>query len=245
MIDLTSDSANDSSHGVVFTGNGSTGGASHGDCAAAHPAVGPEERLRLLIDAVQEYAILMLDPHGVVASWNKGAGRIKGYSADEIIGRHFSVFYTPEDVAAGKPQRELDAAIGSGQHSDEGWRVRKDGTTFWANVTITAVVDESGGLAGFVKVTRDETERRHALEQTQRLDRLLERETIARALGEGTVHRIFEAGLIVQGVLRLIDDPVATSRIEHAVEVLDEAVKEIRRVVIGLASPEGDPPPDA
>ncbi|MFM0514103.1 PAS domain-containing sensor histidine kinase [Paraburkholderia sp. RL17-373-BIF-A] len=118
-----------------------------------------EDRYQLLIDAVQDYAIFMLDPAGRVASWNSGARKIKGYAADEIIGRHFSIFYTPEDVAADKPGRELVLATTQGRAEDQGWRVRRDGSRFWADVTITAVHDPSGALLGFAKVTRDMTER--------------------------------------------------------------------------------------
>ena len=119
-----------------------------------------EERLRLLIESVRDYAIFMLDPDGTVAGWNSGAQAIKGYAAHEIIGRHFSAFYTPEDQRAGKPARELEIALERGSLEDEGWRVRKDGTLFWANVVITAVRDPAGKLIGFAKVTRDMTDRR-------------------------------------------------------------------------------------
>lgn len=119
-----------------------------------------EERFRLLVDNVKDYAIFMLDPDGYVVSWNAGAARIKGYTRDEIVGRHFSTFYTREEAAAGKPARELAIARQIGHVEDEGWRVRKDGTTFWANVNITAVYDESNRLRGFAKITRDLTERR-------------------------------------------------------------------------------------
>jgi PAS domain S-box-containing protein len=124
-----------------------------------------EERFRLLVQAVRDYAIFMLDPDGRVASWNAGAERIKGYRAEEIIGQHFSVFY-PEVVAAAKfPEHELEVASRTGSFEDEGWRVRKDGTQFWANVVITALRDPTGRLIGFAKVTRDLTERRRAQEQ--------------------------------------------------------------------------------
>jgi PAS domain S-box-containing protein len=118
-----------------------------------------EERFRLLVSAVVEYAIFMLDPDGTIVSWNEGAQRIKGYTADEIIGRHFSVFYTPEDRAAKLPTRVLQKARRHGQFRGEGWRVRQDGTRFWASVVITALRDESGGLQGFAKVTRDITDK--------------------------------------------------------------------------------------
>ena len=117
---------------------------------------------RLLVDMVQDYAIFALDPSGHILSWNAGAHRFKGYTADEIIGRHFSIFYPPERIAERFPQRELEVAAEVGRFEDEGWRIRKDGTRFWANVVITALRDETGTLVGFAKVTRDLSERRAA-----------------------------------------------------------------------------------
>ena len=135
-------------------------------------------RLQLLIDAVVDYAIYMIDPEGRVLSWNSGGIRLKGYSADEIIGRHFSEFYTPEDRAAGLPAKALATARESGRFHGEGWRVRKDGTRFWALVVVDAIKDESGALVGFAKVTRDITERQQAqitlLESERRYRRLVE-----------------------------------------------------------------------
>ena len=121
-----------------------------------------EERFRLLVEAVQDYAIFMLDSKGYVVSWNNGAQRIKGYQGAEIIGKHFSCFYAPDDLQDGKPQRELEIASREGRFEDEGWRLRKDGSRFWANVIITALRDETGKLIGFGKVTRDFTERMRA-----------------------------------------------------------------------------------
>lgn len=117
---------------------------------------------RLLAESVRDYAIFMLTPEGHIASWNPGAERIKGYKAHEIIGKHFSIFYPPEDLANDKPGMELRVAAETGRFEDEGWRLRKDGTHFWANVVITAVRDENGTLIGFGKITRDITERRDA-----------------------------------------------------------------------------------
>src|SRR4051812_25442787 len=117
---------------------------------------------QLMIDAVRDYAIFMLDPRGHVASWNRGAERIKGYTADEIIGQHFSVFYPRSAVETGHPQYELEVASRVGRFEEESVRVRKDGSQFWANVVITAVRDEDDSLIGFVKVTRDLTERRNS-----------------------------------------------------------------------------------
>jgi PAS domain S-box-containing protein len=124
-----------------------------------------EERIRLLVQSVKDYAIFMLDPSGCIASWNEGAQRIKGYTAAEIIGKHFSTFYPAEDVTAGKPQRELEIAVRTGKYEEEGWRVRKDGSLFWAHVLITALRNPNGVLVGFTKVTRDLTERRAAQER--------------------------------------------------------------------------------
>jgi PAS domain S-box-containing protein len=124
---------------------------------------------RLLIESVKDYGIFMLDAEGRVASWNEGAERIKGYTADEILGRPFTVFYPVEVAASGFPQRELEAAARDGRFEDEHWRVRKDGSRFWANVVITALRDRNGKLIGFAKVTRDLTARREAEAQARRL----------------------------------------------------------------------------
>ncbi|SPA17609.1 two-component regulatory system protein; signal transduction histidine kinase ATPase [Cupriavidus taiwanensis] len=135
-----------------------------------------EESLRLLVEGVKDYALFMLDPGGHIVSWNSGASYIKGYRRDEIIGRHFSLFYPQEDIAAGKPARHLDLARRAGRVEDEGWRVRKDGSLFWANVTLTAVYDDSRALRGFAKVTRDMSERRRREElerSSQRLNEFL------------------------------------------------------------------------
>ena len=127
-----------------------------------------EDRFRLLLDAVTDYAIYMLDPTGVVASWNTGAERFKGYKPSEIVGQHFSRFYTEEDRAAGLPQRALDTATREGRFENVGWRVRKDGSRFWANVVIDPIRTPAGELLGFAKVTRDLTERRRAAESLRR-----------------------------------------------------------------------------
>jgi len=134
-----------------------------------------EERFRLLVESVQEYAIFVLDPAGRVASWNAGAEAIKGYAAEEILGQHVAVFYTPEDVALGKPQAQLEAAAREGRVEDEGWRLRKDGNRFWADTVITAMRDPTGALIGFGKVTRDLTRRRRIEEQLAQSNAELER----------------------------------------------------------------------
>jgi PAS domain S-box-containing protein len=127
-----------------------------------------EERFRLLVEVVEDYAIFMLDPEGHIVSWNSGAQRSKGYTAEEIIGRHFSVFYPPEVAASGHPEHELEVAVREGHYEEEGWRVRQDGSRFWANVLITAVFNDKGEHIGFTKVTRDTTERRRLEQERER-----------------------------------------------------------------------------
>src|SRR5260370_2844618 len=143
-----------------------------------------EERLRLFIEAVQDYAIFMLDPEGSVITWNAGAERIKGYKASEIVGQHFSRFYPEEDVRGGKPAWELEVAGREGRFEDEGWRLRKDGSRFWANVIITALKDENGQLYGFGKVTRDFTDRMRSQEALQQANEQLANEVQERTRAE-------------------------------------------------------------
>lgn len=132
-----------------------------------------DEIFRLLVDGVKDYAIFLLDPAGIVATWNQGAERIKGYRAKEIIGKHFSCFYPREAAESKWPDRELEIAAKEGRYTDEGLRVRKDGSTFWAHVVITALRDDAGQLQGFSKVTRDLTERRDLEERTRELNKEL------------------------------------------------------------------------
>ena len=134
---------------------------------SAGSELGGEESFRLLVDSVRDYAIVMLDPKGRVVSWNSGAERIKGYTPEEIIGKDFTCFYPPEAIQRGLPQRELETAAKEGRFEDEGWRVRKDGSQFWANAIITALRDPAGALRGYAKVTRDLTERKQAEERIQ------------------------------------------------------------------------------
>jgi PAS domain S-box-containing protein len=132
-----------------------------------------EDRFRLLVESVIDYGIFMLDLDGRIASWNAGAERLKGYTVDEIIGQHFSIFYPEEDVASGKCERELEIAAREGRFEEEGWRIRKDGSTFWANVVITAVRNSHGVLLGYGKVTRDLSERRIAESSLRRSEERL------------------------------------------------------------------------
>src|SRR5262245_3923427 len=136
----------------------------------------PDERFRTLVDTVRDYAIFLLDVNGVVISWNAGAARIKGYAASEIVGQHFSRFYPADVAASGWPEHELEVARALGRFEDENWRVRKDGTRFWASVVITALFDAEGQLEGYAKVTRDLSERRRqeeSLRQSEERFRLM------------------------------------------------------------------------
>jgi hypothetical protein len=146
--------------------------------------------LRLLVENVTDYAIYVLDSSGRIMTWNVGVQRIKGYTAAEVIGHHFSMFFTPEDVRQGKPNRLLEMAAREGKYQEENWRVRKDGTRFWASILLTALYDASGELRGFGKVTRDLTERKLADEQREALierERQLLHEREARAEMEAAV----------------------------------------------------------
>ena len=167
-----------------------------------------QERFRLLLDGVKDYAIYMLDPKGRVVSWNAGAAHIKGYQSEEILGENFSCFYTAEDIASGKPARELQASLCKGRFEEENWRVRKDGSAFWASIVITPMYDDSGALRGFSKVARDVTERKRADEAVRKASRyarnLLEASldplvTISR---EGKITDVNEATEKVTGVSR-------------------------------------------
>jgi rsbT co-antagonist protein RsbR len=150
--------------------------------------LGSEDSFRLLVESLKDYAIVMLDPGGHVASWNAGAERFKGYRAEEIIGQHFSCFYPADAVQRGLPEKELKAAAKDGRFEDEGWRVRKDGTKFWANVIISALRDQDGTLRGFSKVTQDLTQRKKAEEQIQQQSReIIELSTPVMQVWQGVV----------------------------------------------------------
>src|SRR4051812_39391920 len=151
-----------------------------------------DNAFRLLVEAVTDYAIYMLDPEGHVASWNSGAQRFKAYTASEIIGRHFSEFYTPEDQDAGLPARVLETAEREGKFEGEGWRVRKDGGRFWAHVVIDPIRDRSGRLLGFAKITRDLTERK-AAEETLRAAQE-DFELLVQSVTDYAIYRLDPAG---------------------------------------------------
>src|ERR1700760_4545243 len=144
-----------------------------------------ERSFRLLVEGVADYAIYMIDPSGIVTSWNTGAQRIKGYTPDEILGQHFSRFYTETDRANGKPARALGIARQHGRYEEDGWRVRKDGTFFWASVVIDPI-QEDGRLVGFAKITRDMTERREAQLKLEEMQKHLAESQKLDALGQLT-----------------------------------------------------------
>ncbi|MGX8009039.1 PAS domain S-box protein [Mesorhizobium sp. ORM8.1] len=184
-----------------------------------------QEQFQRLVQGVTDYAIYMLDPEGVITSWNAGAERIKGYSADEIIGRHFSQFYTPEDRERGSPQSALDIAAREGRVEREGWRIRKDGTAFWSHVVIDAIRHEDGELLGFAKITRDITERKKAQESLDQAREALFHSQKMDAIGKltgGVAHDFNNLLMAVLGSLgllrkRLPDDPQLLRLLDNAV----------------------------
>ncbi|HEY1213163.1 MAG TPA: PAS domain S-box protein [Bryobacteraceae bacterium] len=204
------------------------------DKRKAHDAViESERRFRLLVEGVTDYSIFMLSPEGVVINWNTGARRIKGYTADEIVGSHFSRFYTPEDAAAGLPQRALDTAAREGRFESEGWRVRRDGTRFWAHVVVDAIRDASGSLIGFAKITRDVTQKREAdqlLEQTQAaLFQSQKMEAIGKLTG-GVAHDFNNVLQVLRGNLELLQnrcsrDNWTMDRLANAVNAVERGAK--------------------
>lgn len=184
-----------------------------------------KEMLRLLVDNVIEYAITMLDRDGHIVSWSPAGQRLKGYRADEIVGKHFSVFYTPEDVASGKTALELEKAAKEGRFEDEGWRVRKDGSRFWANVVITALRDEQGNLRGFGKVTRDLTERKEAEERVRKQAReILEMATVP-------VVQVWE-GIMLVPLIGMLDSARTQQLMERLLQRLTETSSPVALVDI-------------
>ena len=187
-----------------------------------------ERQFRLLVDGIRDYAIYMLDPSGVISSWNAGAQRIKGYSANEIIGHHFSRFYTEADRAAGAPVRTLVIAASEGRFEAEGWRVRKDGSPFWASVVVDRIQDENGKLLGFAKITRDITERRDAQLALQEAQAERVQAQKMEALGHltgGVAHDFNNLLMIIGGqnqVLRRLTGDVPRS--QRAVEAIEMAI---------------------
>jgi PAS domain S-box-containing protein len=175
--------------------------------AAAEKLRRSEEQFRLLVQGVTDYAIYMLDPAGIVSNWNLGAERIKGYKADEIVGQHFSRFYTDEERDAGVPKHALETALKEGRYEREGWRVRKGGARFWAHVIIDPIWTPDGELAGFAKITRDITERKQAHEALERTHRALVQTQKMEAIGQltgGVAHDFNNLLMAVLGSLELL-----------------------------------------
>ena len=187
-----------------------------------------EERFRLLVGSVRDYAIFMLDPDGVVRSWNAGAQAINGYEAHEIIGRHFRAFYPPEDAAAGKPEQELAAARERGSIEDEGWRVRKDGSLYWANVVVTAIRGPDGDLRGFAKVTRDMSDRR----------RLQELESSSRRMNEFLAmlaHELRNPLAPIRNAVTIMQlESLASPVLRNCRDVIDRQLTHVTRLVDDL-----------
>jgi PAS domain S-box-containing protein len=183
-----------------------------------------EERFRLIVSSVKDYAILMLDTEGRVISWNEGAERIKGYRAEEIIGQHFSRFYTAEDLNADRPAAKIKEAMENGRVEDEGWRVRKDGSRFWANVVITALRDESGLLRGFGKVTRDISERKRAEQE------ILQRSVELEAANKELEAFSYSVSHDLRSPLRAIDGFSQAILEDHAAKLDDDAKNYFQRI---------------
>jgi PAS domain S-box-containing protein len=185
-----------------------------------------ERNFRLLVEGVVDYAIYMLDPTGIVTNWNIGGQRIKGYLPDEIIGRNFSVFYTEADRAAGKPQRALEIAKATGHYDDEAFRVRKDGSYFWASVVIDPIYAEDGELLGFAKITRDITERRETQQKFEKIQRQLAESQKFDALGQltgGVAHDFNNLLMIISGNIQLLKAAATTERQQRAVQAIETA----------------------
>src|SRR6201996_5591444 len=187
-----------------------------------------ERSFRLLVENVADYALYMLDPTGIITSWNIGGERIKGYSSAEILGQHFSRFYTETDRANGKPARALRIAREQGRYEEEGWRVRKDGTFFWASVVIDPI-HEDGSLIGFAKITRDTTERREAQLQLAQMQKHLAESQKLDALGQltgGVAHDFNNILMIISGSLHFLKKGTnGDAKTERAIAAIETATK--------------------
>jgi PAS domain S-box-containing protein len=191
-----------------------------------------EDRLRLLVDSVREYAIFMLDAEGRIQTWNAGAERIHGYAAAEIVGKTFSVFYAAPDVASGKPQRELAAALRNRQHREEGWRLRKDGSQFQADVTVTPLLETDGGLRGFAVVTRDVSERKAAEQARERAVRA--RDEILSLLSHDLGNAVNALSLNTQLLLRLAPSNEREARLYGYGQIVGRSADTMKRLIQDL-----------
>ena len=219
-----------------------------------------EERFRLLVEGIEDYAIYSMDPNGVITSWNAGARRIKGYAAEEIIGQNFSRFYTPEDVKQGLPARVLQTALKEGHYDGEGWRVKKDGTRFWCNVVVTPLRDSGGNFIGFSKITRDMTERKMLMDRIQQHSEELERaqqslrrlsgqllqvqdderRRLARELHDGAGQILAALNMNLESLHDAIQDRIAPSmaqRLAESIRLTNQVIKETRTLSYLLHPP--------
>jgi PAS domain S-box-containing protein len=201
---------------------------------APNVPLGAEEAFALLVGEATEYAFFTLSPVGLVSSWNRGAECIEGYQRTEVIGQHFSLFYLPADRAAGIPGQELSRAAKEGRAEAEGWRVRRDGSLFWASVVVTPIWDELRRLRGFAKLVRDSSGRRAREELAERTARLADRERIASSLAGTLVRHLFEVGLQLGSVLALTEDQTVLRRVREATKGIDESIKYVRQAVFEL-----------
>jgi PAS domain S-box-containing protein len=203
-----------------------------------------DESLRILLAGVRDYAIFMLDPGGRVMTWNEGAQRIKGYTSEEIIGKHYSVFFEPSEVQSGKPDWELVVAEREGRFEEEGWRIRKDGTRFWANVVLTALRDANGRLAGFGKVSRDitdrrlfeerraEEQRRKAEQLQQHAERMAQLEKVKRDFLNLASHELRGPLSVLRGYMSMIEDgTLSVDRFPEFVPLLSAKLRQIELLV--------------
>ena len=187
-----------------------------------------EGQFKTLVGGVTDYALYMLDPEGHVSNWNVGGERIKGYSAREIVGQHFSRFYTPADQAAGKPARALKIAVETGHYVEDGWRVRKDGSFFWASVVIDPIRNEAGELIGFAKITRDITERKEAQDKLLQVQRQLAESQKLDALGQltgGVAHDFNNLLMIISGSIHAIRKDVTGEKALKALQSIEGAAQ--------------------
>jgi PAS domain S-box-containing protein len=210
--------------------------------AAEEALIDSENQFRLLVTSVIDYALFMLDPNGVVTNWNAGAQRIKGYTAEEIVGQHFSRFYTDADRAAGAPMRALQTAAEKGRYESEGWRVRRDGSLFWASVVLDAVRNDEGQIIGYAKITRDITEKRNAQIELQRAHEQLAQAQKMEALGQltgGVAHDFNNLLMVVSGQAQLLrkrleGDPRAVRALD-AIEASAKRGEDLTRHLLSFA----------
>lgn len=206
-------------------------------------AISSDSTIHLLLDQITDYAIFLLTPSGEVATWNPGAERIKGFKPEEIIGKHFRILYLPEDQEAGIPEHNLTVASATGRFEDEGWRMRKDGSRFWANVIITAIRDAKGQPLGYGKVTRDLTERMLAEQQLRDLSgRLLrmqdeERGRLGRELHDTVGQYLAAVKMSLDGLEDHSEEPAIRKEIAHCVPLVDRAIREVRTLSYLLYPP--------